>query len=88
MTRCLIIEVLDNKEYGAGNWADFENMIRPYNYENYDYVRAARTVEELVNESSQMNHCVRNYIPKIAAHQSAVFFLLEKQEERKITGYC
>lgn len=77
------LEILDNKEYEQ-EIIDFENMIRPYNYENYDYIiRAARTVEELVNESSQMNHCVRNYIPKIAAHQSAVFFVRKQEEKEK-----
>ena len=30
-----------------------------------------------------MNHCVRNYIPKIAAHQSAVFFVRKQQEKEK-----
>ena len=77
------LEILDNKEYEQ-EIIDFEKMIRPYNYEKYDYViRAARTVEELVNESSQMNHCVRNYIPKIAAHQSAVFFVRKQEEKEK-----
>lgn len=30
-----------------------------------------------------MNHCVRNYIPKIAHHKSAVFFLREQSEKEK-----
>ena len=59
-------------------------MLRPYNLENKRYlIRCAKTIDELKDESNQMNHCVRNYIPKIAHHKSAVFFLREQSEKEK-----
>lgn len=75
------LEVFKNDEY-KDDIIEFEKMIRPYNFENNDYIiRCAKSVEELVNESKEMDHCVRDYIPKIAAHQSAIFFLRKKENE-------
>lgn len=73
------MKVLDNKEYEQ-DIIDFESMLRPYNYNNDKFtVRCARTVEEFMNESTEMEHCVRDYIPKVSHHQSAIFFLRENE---------
>jgi hypothetical protein len=74
-------EVLENEEY-IPDIIYFEKMIRPYNYENESLIiRCARTVEELVNESSVLEHCVRNYIPKVAQHKTSIFFVRKKEDE-------
>lgn len=73
-----------NDEAYEDDIAEFEEMLRPYNLENKRYlIRCAKTIDELKDESNQMNHCVRNYIPKIAHHKSAVFFLREQSEKEK-----
>jgi hypothetical protein len=81
------LKIFENKEYEQ-DIIDFEKMINPYNYKNDSYIiRCAKTVDELVEESSKLNHCVRNYIPKISAHQSAIFFVRKQDnmEEPYIT---
>jgi hypothetical protein len=73
------IKVLDNKEYEQ-DIIDFENMLRPYNYSNDKFtIYCARTVEEFANESAELVNCVRDYIPKVSHHQSAIFFLRENE---------
>ena len=70
------LKILNDEAY-ENDIAEFEEMLRPYNLENKRYlIRCAKTIDELKDESNQMNHCVRNYIPKIAHHKSAVFFLV------------
>ena len=77
------LKILNDEAYGD-DIAEFEEMLRPYNLENKRYlIRCAKTIDELKDESNQMNHCVRNYIPKIAHHKSAVFFLREQSEKEK-----
>ena len=77
------LEVLNDEEY-EDDITEFEEMLRPYNLENKKYlIRCARTIDELKEESNQMNHCVRNYIPKIAHHKSAVFFLRKQDDKEK-----
>lgn len=77
------LKILNDEAY-EDDIAEFEEMLRPYNLENKRYlIRCAKTIDELKDESNQMNHCVRNYIPKIAHHKSAVFFLREQSEKEK-----
>ena len=77
------LKILNDEAY-ENDIAEFEEMLRPYNLENKRYlIRCAKTIDELKDESNQMNHCVRNYIPKIAHHKSAVFFLREQSEKEK-----
>ena len=77
------LTILNDEAY-EDDIAEFEEMLRPYNLENKRYlIRCAKTIDELKDESNQMNHCVRNYIPKIAHHKSAVFFLREQSEKEK-----
>lgn len=77
------LKILNDEAY-EDDIAEFEEMLRPYNLENKKYfIRCAKTIDELKDESNQMNHCVRNYIPKIAHHKSAVFFLREQSEKEK-----
>ena len=77
------LKILNDEAY-EDDIAEFEEMLRPYNLENKRYlIRCAKTIVELKDESNQMNHCVRNYIPKIAHHKSAVFFLREQSEKEK-----
>lgn len=77
------LKILNDEAY-ENDIVEFEQMLRPYNLENKRYlIRCAKTIDELKDESNQMNHCVRNYIPKIAHHKSAVFFLREQSEKEK-----
>lgn len=77
------LKILNDEAY-ENDIVEFEEMLRPYNLENNRYfIRCAKTIDELKDESNQMNHCVRNYIPKIAHHKSAVFFLREQSEKEK-----
>lgn len=77
------LKILNDEAY-ENDIVEFEEMLRPYNLENKRYlIRCAKTIDELKDESNQMNHCVRNYIPKIAHHKSAVFFLREQSEKEK-----
>lgn len=77
------LKILNDEAY-EDDIAEFEEMLRPYNLENKrNLIRCAKTIDELKDESNQMNHCVRNYIPKIAHHKSAVFFLREQSEKEK-----
>ena len=77
------LKILNDEAY-EDDIAEFEEMLRHYNLENKRYlIRCAKTIDELKDESNQMNHCVRNYIPKIAHHKSAVFFLREQSEKEK-----
>lgn len=74
------LQILKDEEY-AQDVIDFGKMLEPYNYQNKKYViRCAKNIEEFHQESTNMNHCVRNYIPKVSHHQTAIFFVRKKEE--------
>ena len=53
------LKILNDEAY-ENDIVEFEEMLRPYNLENKRYlIRCAKTIDELKDESNQMNHCVR-----------------------------
>lgn len=53
-----------------------------YVYNSKDYIiRPAANLAELINESKELNHCVRTYSKSVANRTTSIFFIRKKDEE-------
>lgn len=60
------------------------NIYKINNYEDDTYkIFPASCVDDLIDESSQMNNCVRTYVGRIVSGESQIYFLREKKNLKK-----
>lgn len=76
---CSQITIIDNKERND-QLIKIHNYLKINSYEDDKYIIfPAYDVASIVDESSQMNNCVRTYIDKIIDHNAEIYFMREKE---------
>ena len=68
-----------NKQIG-----DFSKDLQKYVYEDKNLmIRPASSQQELIDESRQLDHCVRTYGEKMAKRKTSIFFIRKKKNPEK-----
>lgn len=68
-----------NKQIG-----DFSKDLQKYVYEDNNLmIRPASSQQELIDESRQLDHCVRTYGEKMAKRETSIFFIRKKKNLKK-----
>ena len=80
---CNQITIIDNKERND-HLIRIHNYLKINTYEDDKYIIfPAYDVASLVDESFQMNNCVRTYIKRIINHNCFIYFMREKENINK-----
>ena len=81
------LEMLKNKGFNVAIKKKYKELIKN-KFQNKRYIIfPAKSVEELVNESSQQNNCVRTYAERIAKNECDIYFmrLIGSQDKSLVT---
>lgn len=81
------IEVLKNKKFDSAIRKKYKKLIKNKFQDKKYIVFPAMNVEELVDESSQQNNCVRTYAERIAKNDCDIYFmrLVDSQDKSLVT---
>lgn len=64
--------------------SDFSKDLEKYIYEDKKLIiKPAQSQQELIDESKQLDHCVRNYGEKMAKRETSIFFIRKKKNLKK-----
>ena len=64
--------------------SDFSKDLEKYIYEDKKLIiKPAQSQQELIDESKQLDHCVRTYSEKMAKRETSIFFIRKKKNLKK-----